>query len=812
MVDDVDIKNVGGKYGVASEATMQLILAQLGGSGSAAGSRAQRLADASQQRITRANTGAAASSGILSKTFKGAAGAVGGFASTLMSTNNRLSDFSKNILGDSNLFSRSINMLTGYLDDSLDSLRELSSVGASFNNSIFDMQLAAAQGEMSFSNFTSMVKQNSSVLALLGGTVGKGAEQLALFTKGIRKSDAGKQLMGMGFTIEDINEGLVDYLDIQMQSGNKINLRDKKLIAGSEAYLKQIDGLAKVTGKSRDQISKDLIAQQQDVGIRNQINNLQGKERENFQNTLAVINTSLPALSSGLIDMADGYAQTPLGQIMASQIQGLGPLMQRQFSGQISEVDFQNELRKLQPEIDKFQKQYGKEIFDALRSGGGMGAAYAEVADGMNQLNAFLNQNLEQLKKEQEKRSMLTELIGTFEQTVQSVKSSLSTAFINSAAFNALSMLGVKLLEVVTPGSGTMDSFSDKLVYAADFLLGEQGILTKAINIAITEIDEFATLVKEGGFLHAFETKLSELGDWVTKWFKDIFYGSDKIVKVPAGDKVAHQKGLFAQMIDSISAFWEGDMMTSLKDTIGEYFKSLIQTMEDSFVNSTFVATLLGIDREEVAARQSQAAIEARASGRKPVAIDVENALTAALGTGIFNMSEVDGAESVGGKVYYDALMKQLSTTEQNARGGGKIEKAIERLGAKYKEGSASEPERQLFEKVIANLTSENQLATGTSGFKNFGTESPAMLHGVEAVVPRNTMAGNMLAKTFGDDWNNPKAVTQIQGSQENTAKYIIQLNSTMLMVLDELRKGNDLEKKTLNSVKGLSGDLYRAV
>ena len=681
-----------------------------------------------------------------------------------------------------------------------------------YYNSIFDMKLAATAGEMSFTDFSAMVKENSSTLAMLGGTVSKGAEQISLFTKGIRKSDAGTQLMGMGFTIADINEGLTDYLEIQLQSGNKINLRDKKLTAGGEAYLRQLDDLAKVTGKSRDQISKDLIAQQQDAGIRNRVNELSGDQQRNFTSSLEYINTTLPGLAPGLRDMMDGVAQTPLGQIMQSQIQGLGPLMEKVYAGQISEVDFNTELKKLQPEIDKFQSQYTKEMLDAMRSGGGMGAAYAEAADAMYQFNTVLNQSTEELKKEYENRNKLTILFGNFEQAVESARSKLYDEFVKSPAFKALGDLGVKLLDMVTPGSGTVDTFSAAIDYISESMLGKDGVLTKAINIVSTEIDKFAALVEKGGFLHAFETKLSELSDWISNWFKEIFYGSDKIVKGPAGDKVAHQKGLFAQMIDSISAFWEGDMMTSLKDTIGEYFKSLIQTMEDSFVNSTFVATLLGIDREEVAARQSQAAIEARASGRKPVAIDAENALTAALGTGFFNMSEVDGVESVGGKVYYDALMKELSASEQTARGGGKIEKAITRLGEKYQGGTATEAERELFENVISKLTSENQLATGTSGFENFGTESPAMLHGVEAVVPRNTMAGNMLAKTFGDDWNNPKAVTQSQGSQENTAKYIIQLNSTMLMVLDELRKGNDLEKKTLNSVKGLSGDLYRAV
>lgn len=110
--------------------------------------------------------------------------------------------------------------------------------------------------------------------------------------------------------------------------------------------------------------------------------------------------------------------------------------------------------------------------------------------------------------------------------------------------------------------------------------------------------------------------------------------------------------------------------------------------------------------------------------------------------------------------------------------------------------------------------------ATGTDGFENFGSGTQAVLHNSEAVIPRNTLAGDMLNKFFGNDWNkltsSPPTTNDQQKqsaqSQDTTGKYIMQLNSTMLLVLEELRKGNNLEKRTLNSVKGLSGDMFRGM
>ena len=801
MVDDVEIKNVGGKYGVASEATMQLILSQLGGAGSGAGSRAQRLADASLVRSTRANNDAASSQGILTKTFKGTIGAVDGLATAIFKSGNKISEFSQSLLGDGNMLFRGINRLTAYVDDSMDSLRELSSVGASFNNSIFDMKLAATAGEMSFIDFSMMVRENSATLAMLGGTVSKGAEQISLFTKGIRKSDAGKQLMGMGFTIASINEGLVDYLTIQMQSGNKINLRDKKLMTGGEAYLKQLDELAKITGKSRDEISKGLIAQQQDAGIRNRTQQLTGEAQTNFTSTLEYINSTLPAFAPGLKDMMDGVAQTDMGKLLTTQIQGLGPLMERVYAGQISEVDFNTELKKLQPQIDKFQSQYSKEMIDALRQGGGIGAVYAEAADAAYQLNTALNQSTAELDKERDQRNKLTTLFGNFNQTIETARSNLYTAFVTSPAFKALEDLGLQLLGMVTPGTGTMDTFSAAIDYISEFMLGKDGVLTKAIQFVSTQIDSFAALVKEGGFLNAFQTKLTELGTWMSNWFKDLFYGKQDNSRDRQGE---NQKGLFAKigdgMLSAFESFWEGPYGKAMSDKIIEYFSNVTTEILDTIALSIKEST--GLDPFG-RAHAAQGRVEA-----KEVTAGAETSTTANIDAAI-EASKIEGSSAFGAATaklsrYESKVAHELQTlksaTELNKESPGKYDNLIattrEMLINELKVPEAMIPEYK----------------TGTSGFENFGTESPAMLHGVEAVVPKNTMAGSMLAKTFGDDWNSPKAGPVAQQSQENNGKYIIQLNTTMLMVLEELRKGNDLEKRTLNSVKNLSGDLYRGI
>lgn len=71
-------------------------------------------------------------------------------------------------------------------------------------------------------------------------------------------------------------------------------------------------------------------------------------------------------------------------------------------------------------------------------------------------------------------------------------------------------------------------------------------------------------------------------------------------------------------------------------------------------------------------------------------------------------------------------------------------------------EGDTRNWRGQSRESIISELESELRdlsFRKGTSGFMDFGRGTPSILHGVEAVVPRNTPAGNFLANNFDQNW-----------------------------------------------------------
>jgi hypothetical protein len=71
--------------------------------------------------------------------------------------------------------------------------------------------------------------------------------------------------------------------------------------------------------------------------------------------------------------------------------------------------------------------------------------------------------------------------------------------------------------------------------------------------------------------------------------------------------------------------------------------------------------------------------------------------------------------------------------------------------------GSGIDPDTSYFDGKIAEFQAElreSSFRSGTPGFMDFGPGALAMLHGMEAVVPRNTPAGEFLANNFDENFN----------------------------------------------------------
>jgi len=140
-----------------------------------------------------------------------------------------------------------------YGQESVDKWREVSKFGDSFGNDAIGFRAGAAQTRMSFEEYTHFLSKNKDSLMGLGGSVTESARSFNKFSKDFMDTDVSDKMRSMGYTTEELNNVLVG----TMASQRLVNLNDeasKKIAMQSAADLAtQMDAVAKITGKSRQE-------------------------------------------------------------------------------------------------------------------------------------------------------------------------------------------------------------------------------------------------------------------------------------------------------------------------------------------------------------------------------------------------------------------------------------------------------------------------------------------------------------------------------------------------------------------------------
>lgn len=143
----------------------------------------------------------------------------------------------------------------GEITSSMNTWRDLSKSGLNFSNDIIGMSVAAKGTRMSLDEFAGMVKENKVFLAGFGGTIGKGAEEFGKTSKVMfdQYGETTDRLRQMGYTNKDLNEVLALQSGLIGNSMRQGKERDRIAIESASALATEMDLLAKMTGKSREE-------------------------------------------------------------------------------------------------------------------------------------------------------------------------------------------------------------------------------------------------------------------------------------------------------------------------------------------------------------------------------------------------------------------------------------------------------------------------------------------------------------------------------------------------------------------------------
>ena len=461
MADEVKIVDVAG--GPASEATLSELvktLKAMGGGSSdpktkKAEDKATKLYTDSVNKGTKANkketkatkdtTEAVSSFGDRMKSVAG--GIVGGFTNVLASVANMgmvfttgantIEEFVKTVP----MVGGVLGSMAGYFQNGTDTFRQLSAQGAAFGNNIETLRRSAAEAAMPLDMFANMVASNSTTLTLLGGTISEGAARMGKLSKEMRNAG----FLEMGFTMEELNEHTLGYMALQARRGRLEKAGSDAERQGLQSYITQLDKLTKLTGMSRKEMEATMQRQAQEANVNAMLSKLEGDARKNFTTNLAQASELGPELEGAFKDLADGVAQTPLGESMAALSPEFAKLAQDSAAGRVTAAEFQERLKGIAPDLEKFRDDMGGAGTSALMGQDGLG----ELLSSLYKLTEFTNKAIDpkKLEEEQARRDKITSGFATFEQTIQNVKDKFQLALIESGVLDAV---GTGLTEIAS--------------------------------------------------------------------------------------------------------------------------------------------------------------------------------------------------------------------------------------------------------------------------------------------------------------------------------------------------------------------------
>lgn len=171
----------------------------------------------------------------------------------------------------------------------VDMYRDLSKSGAGFNNDMVAMGVAAKGTRMTFAEFQDVVKSNSENLLGFGGSVNKGAEDFTRMSKKMFDEYGAHtdQLRSLGYNNKELNDILLMQGQISRGRFRDEKARDAAMIESATKLGAEMDAMAKLTGKSREEqlanMKKAQMDMQFEAAIRLKTQGMSAEEAKQFE-------------------------------------------------------------------------------------------------------------------------------------------------------------------------------------------------------------------------------------------------------------------------------------------------------------------------------------------------------------------------------------------------------------------------------------------------------------------------------------------------------------------------------------------------
>jgi hypothetical protein len=294
------------------------------------------LADANAKALARhmgistttAKTSGGGSSSVGSSLEGAFAGAVGGLAKLAGGTADvtTVLGFMKMGLEKIPLAGTSLGLVFGTLGEGVvsanKSMNEMGKGGVTFGNNLGLMAERVTGARITIDEFQDMMRKGATSVTSLGGNADRGANSFLKLSKDIQETKIVQDLVESGVSTKELN----DLTLITMMNRRRLDVDDDRqkaaAIESTSKLAQEMDIIARLTGKSREQQQRDLEAGLMKAEVQATLNQLDDEARINYMNMRTVVGP----LGQNIQDLADeivtGGVRTAEG---SARMAALGP-------------------------------------------------------------------------------------------------------------------------------------------------------------------------------------------------------------------------------------------------------------------------------------------------------------------------------------------------------------------------------------------------------------------------------------------------------------------------------------------------------
>ena len=208
----------------------------------------------------------------------------------------------------------SISAAIGYLEETTDVYRQLAKVGAGANGSLGALRAQAGTANLSLQTFSNLLGTNSKQLVALGGSADRGGIEIARLGRGLFDTGIIDQFLNLGYSIDEASEFVVKNTALQSRQALLEGMSTERQVKNASELAKNMQIMAKLTGKDVAQMQDDLIARQRDGATQAAIRLMEMDNATNAGETFSSVSTILEGGSAQLQNLFKDQvqAQAPL--------------------------------------------------------------------------------------------------------------------------------------------------------------------------------------------------------------------------------------------------------------------------------------------------------------------------------------------------------------------------------------------------------------------------------------------------------------------------------------------------------------------